>query len=214
LKLYPELKKEVEISENPFDKALRLSIAGNIIDVVASPDFNIRRTINHVLASEFRIDHSKKLFDEIKKAKTILYLGDNAGEIVLDKLFIEAIDHPNIYFAVRGAPVLNDVTIKDALIVGMNEKAKVISNGSDFPSTLINRTSHKFREVYNHADLIISKGQGNLEGLLNEKSKNIFFLFMVKCETIGKLIGAGKGDFVVVENATVQSPAQRTQMLN
>lgn len=214
LKLYPELKREVEYSENPFDKALRLSIAGNIIDSVASPDYNIQRTINHVLSSEFKIDHSDMLFHEIQKAKSILYLGDNAGEIVLDKLFIETINHPNITFAVRGAPVINDITIEDATLVGMQNVAQVISNGSEAPSTLLSEVSHEFLEIYNNADLIISKGQGNLEGLLNEKLKNIFFLFMVKCNVIGKRIGADKGDFVVVKNSTIQKPVPTIQILN
>lgn len=206
LKLYPDFKAEVKSSRDPFDKALRLSIAGNIIDKVASPDYDINRTINHVLSSDFRIDHTSFLFKEIQKANTILYLGDNAGEIVLDKLFIETIGHPNIYFAVRGNPVINDVTIKDADSVGMHNVAKVISNGSDAPSTIIDKVSEDFLEIYHKADLIISKGQGNLEGLINEKSKNIFFLFMVKCEVIAKLIGANKGDFVVVRNSTIHSP--------
>lgn len=206
LKLYPQFKKGVRSSINPFDMALRLSIAGNIIDIIASPDYNIQRTINHVLSSDFRIDHSDVLFQEIQKAKTILYLGDNAGEIVLDKLFIKTINHPNLIFAVRGWPVINDVTIDDATAVGMQNVAEVISNGSDAPSTLLSKVSDEFREMYNNADLIISKGQGNLEGLLNEKTKNIFFLFMVKCEVIGKIIGANKGDFVVLRNSTIQSP--------
>lgn len=214
LNLYPEFEAEVESSSNPFDTALRLAIAGNIIDNVASPDYNIKKTINHVLSSDFKIDHSEYLMHEIHNANKILYLGDNAGEIVLDKLFIETINHPNIYFAVRGTPVLNDVTMKDAISVGMNDVAKVISNGSDAPSTIINKTSNEFLDVYNTADLIISKGQGNLEGLLNEKSKNIFFLFMVKCEVIGKIIGATKGDFVVAKSSVIQNPAPTEQVLN
>ncbi len=214
LKLYPEFKAEVESSIDPFDKALRFSIAGNIIDNVASPDYNINRTINHVLSSDFRIDHATFLYEEIHKANTILYLGDNAGEIVLDKLFIETIGHPNIYFAVRGNPVINDVTLIDADSVGMDDVAKVISNGSDAPSTIIDKVSEDFLEIYHKADLIISKGQGNLEGLINEKSKNIFFLFMVKCEIIAKLIGADKGDFVVVRNSSIQNPVTTIQVLN
>lgn len=208
VELYPEFKAAVNSSINPFDKALRLSIAGNIIDNIASPDYDIKRTINHVLSSDFRIDHSAFLSEEIQKANTILYLGDNAGEIVLDKLFIASINHPNIIFAVRGAPVINDVTIEDATFVGMENEAKVISNGSDAPSTILTKVSDEFLEIYNNADLIISKGQGNLEGLIHEKSKNIFFLFMVKCDVIAKLIGAEKGDFVVLKNMFIQNPAQ------
>jgi len=208
LNLYPEFKSEVESSINPFDTALRLAIAGNIIDNVASPDYNIHRTINHVMSADFRIDHSEILYQEINNSNKILYLGDNAGEIVLDKLFIETIGHSNVYFAVRGTPVINDVTMTEANDVKMHDVAKVISNGSDAPSTIIHKTSKEFRELYESADLIISKGQGNLEGLLNEKSKNIFFLFMVKCEVIGNLIEAKKGDFVVMKNTVFQNAVQ------
>lgn len=198
LELYPEFKAEVESSENPFDRALRLSIAGNIIDNIASPDYDLQGAFNHVLSSDFAIDHSAQLFEEIQKADTVLYLGDNAGEIVMDKLFIETINHPNIYYAVRGVPVINDVTMEDANLVGMQNGAHVISNGSDAPSTLIDKVSDEFLEVYKKADVIISKGQGNFEGLLNEKAEKIFFLFMVKCEVIAEIVGAEKGDFVVV----------------
>lgn len=214
MELYPQFKRDVESAKDPFNLALRLAIAGNIIDNVASPDYNINRTINHVLSSDFRIDHATFLYEEIHKANTILYLGDNAGEIVLDKLFIETIGHPNIYFAVRGIPVINDVTLKDADSAEMHNVAKVISNGSDAPSTIIDKVSEDFLEIYYKADLIISKGQGNLEGLINEKSKNIFFLFMVKCEVIAKLIGADKGDFVVVRNSSVQNPVSPIQVIN
>lgn len=206
LRLYPDLKKQVLESEDPFNKALRLSIAGNIIDSIASPQYNIQNTIDHVLSSGFKIDHSQLLKEEIHKADLILYLGDNAGEIVMDKLFIETIGHPNVYYAVRGYPILNDVTITDAELVGMNATARVISNGSDAPSTILNRVSSEFLEVFNAADLIISKGQGNLEGLIREKRNNIFFLFMVKCETIGNIIKAGKGDFVVMNSMMIEQP--------
>lgn len=200
LELYSEFKIDVESSKNPFDKALRLSIAGNIIDNVASPDYNLHKAFTHVLSSDFAIDHSAQLYDEIQKADTILYLGDNAGEIVMDKLFIETIHHPNVYFAVRGLPVINDVTIEDANLVGMQNVANLISNGTDAPSTILSKSSDEFLAIYEKADVIISKGQGNFEGLMNEKSKNIFFLFMVKCEVIAEIVGAEKGDFVVTNN--------------
>lgn len=198
MKLYPKLEREVETSSNPFDIALRLAIAGNTIDNIANPDFNIDTTINHVLSANFKIDHSSFLLDQIQKAKRILYLGDNAGEIVLDKLFIKTLEHPAIFYAVRGSEVINDATFSDALSVGMNEVTTVISNGSDAPSTILTDVSKRFIDVYSRADLIISKGQGNFEGLQNEKSEKIFFLFMVKCNVIGHLIKAEVGDFVVM----------------
>ena len=119
-----------------------------------------------LLNSEFAIDHSKQLKKAIEKAETVLYLGDNAGEIVFDKLFIETIKHPNLTYVVRGGPVINDATMEDAEYIGMKDIANVISSGYDAPSTILNKSSKEFQKYFQKADLIISKGQGNLEGLL------------------------------------------------
>ncbi len=200
LKEYKILKQKVSQSADPFETALRLAISGNIIDYGPAQDFNISKTIDHVLSADFAIDHSKKLKEAINNANTILYLGDNAGEIVADKLFIETIAHPNLYFAVRGAPIINDITRDDAKLVKMHEVAHVIDNGYDAPSTILDKTSPEFNEIFYEADVVISKGQGNLEGLLGTEKENLFFLLMVKCDLIGALIGTKKGDFVVTEN--------------
>ncbi len=175
LNRYKEFKQMVETSENPFNTALRLAVAGNIIDFGPTHKFNVSETIERVLVSNFSIDHSEQLKLEIEKANTILYLGDNCGEIVLDKLFLETINHPNVYFAVRNKPVLNDVTEKEALEVGIDKVAKIISNGDDTPSTLLHRVSKEFLNIYNSADLIISKGMGNYEGLMYETNPRLFF---------------------------------------
>jgi uncharacterized protein with ATP-grasp and redox domains len=197
LKLYSEWKPKVLFSNDPFNLALRLAIAGNIMDYGASQVFDVHKTIKKVLNTDFAIDHSNLLKQRIKDAKRVLYLGDNAGEIVFDKLFIETIMHPNVVFAVKDAPVLNDVTVQDAKDVGMDEVADIVSNGYDASSTLLEKCSKEFLDVYHSADLIISKGQGNLEGLINEKDPRIFFLFMVKCDVIAERVGVEKGSFVV-----------------
>ncbi|MGB9755370.1 MAG: ARMT1-like domain-containing protein, partial [Desulfurella sp.] len=102
LALYDEWKPKVLASNNPFDLALRLSIAGNIMDYGANNNFDLHQTIQKVLQATFAIDHSKLLYDKIKKAQKILYLGDNAGEIVFDKLFIETcLFDKQVYFAVK-----------------------------------------------------------------------------------------------------------------
>jgi damage-control phosphatase, subfamily I len=195
--LYNEWKPKVLSSVNPFDMALRFSIAGNIMDYGANNDFDIYKTINAVLKAPFAIDHSTLLRNKIRKAKRILYLGDNAGEIVFDKLFIEILMHHEVSYAVKNAPILNDVTMTDAKEVGMDLVADVISNGFDAPSTILNKCSKEFLEVYHAADLIISKGQGNFEGLMNENDPRIFFLLMVKCEVIAEMLHVEKGSFVV-----------------
>ncbi len=203
LQQYDDLKKKVLQSDNSYDTALRLSIAGNIMDVAAVPDFSnnsqkyFNNTVNKVLTSDFAIDDSLLLKNKINESKTILFLGDNAGEIVMDKLFLETIKHPNVYYAVKGNPVMNDATIKDARYVGIDKVVKVISNGYDAPSTILDKCSDEFMDIYDKADLIISKGQGNLEGLLNVHNKKIFFLLMIKCDVIGNYLGVKSGDFVV-----------------
>lgn len=126
-----------------------------------------------------------------------MYLGDNCGEIVLDKLFLETISHSNVWFAVRETPVLNDATEKEAREVGIHHVAKIISNGDDAPSTLLHRMSPQFKKTCRQADLIISKGMGNYEGLMFETDPRLFFLLMVKCPVIGQKISAEKGEFVV-----------------
>jgi hypothetical protein len=197
LKLYEQWKPKVLVADNPFDLVLRLSIAGNIMDYGANNSFNVHETIEKVLKTSFAIDHSELLKNKLSKAKRVLYLGDNAGEIVFDKLFIETIMHHEVFYAVKGAPVLNDVTTTDANEVGIDIVAHVISNGYDVPSTILNKCSNDFLEIYHSADLIISKGQGNFEGLMNENDSRIFFLLMVKCDVIAEMLNVEKGSFVV-----------------
>lgn len=197
LKLYSKWKPKVLASDNPFDLSLRLAIAGNIMDYGANNQFNIHETINRVLNTPFSIDHSALLKNSIVNANRILYLGDNAGEIVFDKLFIETIRHHEVFYAVRGAPILNDVTMTDTRAVRMDEVADVISNGFNAPSTVLEKCSKDFLEIYDSADLIISKGQGNYEGLMNVTDSRIFFLLTVKCDVIAEKLRVKKGDFIV-----------------
>ncbi len=194
---YDEFKNRIAESGDPFDTALRLAIAGNIIDFGPTHNFDVWGTIDKVLHSQFAVNDSTKLRTEIAKAQTILYLGDNCGENVLDKLFLETLNHPNVYFAVRDQPVLNDATLKEASEIGLPGIATLISNGDDTPSTLLHRVSPDFKKIYDSADLIISKGMGNYEGLMDESDPRLFFLLMIKCPMIGRKIGAPEGSFVV-----------------
>lgn len=194
---YRGFKEMVSQSPDPFDTALRLTIAGNIIDFGPTHKFDVWQTIDRVMNNDFAIDDSQQLRNEITKAKSVLYLGDNCGEVVLDKLFLETIQHPNVVFSVRERAVLNDVTLKEAKEVGISKVARLISNGDHAPSTLLHRVSPEFKAIYDSADLIISKGMGNYEGLMGENDPRLFFLLMIKCPAIGKNIGAQKGDFVI-----------------
>lgn len=197
LSMFPELEEIIRQSKDPFGTALRLAIAGNIIDFAVNDNFNLQATIDRSLTTLFAIDHSNRLKNALEKAKTVLYLGDNAGEIVLDKLFIETIKHPNLIYVVRGAPVINDATMEDAEYIGMSNIVKVISNGYDAASTIPSKSSKEFQKYFEKSDLIISKGQGNLEGLFPLNDDRLFFLLMVKCDVIAEFLKVKKESFVV-----------------
>jgi uncharacterized protein with ATP-grasp and redox domains len=201
MQLYAIYKPLVFQSTDPFNMALRLAVAGNIMDYGASQSFDVHQAIERVLHAEFAIDHSKSLQAKIGQASSVLYLGDNAGEIVFDKLFLEAVQHPNVTFAVRGAPVINDATLADADFIGMHKVAKVISNGYNAPSTMVERSSQEFRQIFESADLIISKGQGNLEGLWERNDDRVFFLLMAKCPVFAELFDVVEQSFIVYNRA-------------
>lgn len=196
LEFYNKFAPEIKIN-NDFDKAMRLAIAGNIIDFGPGHDFNIESKINEVLNADFPINDSKELYESIKNAKSILYIGDNTGEIVFDKLFLEIINHDNVTYVVRKSPILNDSTRDDAEWIGIDKLANVITTGDDAPGVILGHVSDEFMKYFNSADLIISKGQGNFEGLLNVKDKNLFFLFTVKCKLISQILGIPIGKSVI-----------------
>ena len=195
---YAFWKSVVEDSEDPFLTAARLSVIGNIIDFGAhTAKDDIKAQIETLLNSDLAINKAQILKEKICNAGSVMILGDNCGEIVFDKLFIETFKHPNVIYVVRGEPVLNDVTMVDADQVGMHDVCKVISNGYDAPSTLVEYCSAEFLEVFDAADLIISKGQGNFEGLMNSSNSNLFFMLIAKCDPVAQLLNVNKNDMVI-----------------
>ena len=196
LDMYPALEAKVRNMADRFEGAMRLAIAGNAIDFGSQHQLNVMDTIEKVWETGFAVNDSRQLREDLGTAETLLYIGDNCGEIVLDKLFIKTIGIKNTYFAVRGSAVINDVTIDDAKMVGMDEVATVITTGDDAPGAVWETASTEFKRIFRQADVIIAKGQGNLEGLIDSPG-NIYFLFISKCDLIAKRVGASKGDFIV-----------------
>lgn len=197
LKLYRKWKPRVEGSDDPFGLAMRLALAGNIMDYAALKEFDLSGTIDRVISARPGIDHSHLLRQRLDDSKQILYLGDNAGEIVFDRLFIETMDQPGLRFAVRGGPAINDATMEDAIYAGLDEVTEIISTGVDIPSVIPAMSSREFNKHFLDADLIIAKGQGNLEGLIDRADPRIFFLFMVKCDVIARRVGVPEGSIAV-----------------
>ena len=172
------IRQEILSAKDPFQAALKIAITGNLIDFAAKHTFDentIKELLKDAKKTQLAVDDSNELKKQLNTAHTMLYLGDNCGEIVLDKLFIELLkkQYPalKVYYGVRGKPIVNDVTLKDASEVAMEEAATLISNGDGSLGTVLERTSLEFQSVFNQADLILSKGQGNYEGLLGNSKE-------------------------------------------
>lgn len=195
LALLPDLRRLIDDSSDPMDTAIRLAIAGNIMDLGVMEDFgNLQNTIDRVLKQQFAIDHTAELRVLLETADHLLYLGDNTGETVFDRALIERISIPVVY-AVKGSPVLNDATEQDAIEAGLDRITTILPNGSDVPGTLLNLCSEEFRDAFEKAPVIIAKGQGNYESLSDAGSK-VFCLLQIKCPVIGEDIGAPAGSIV------------------
>jgi len=200
LSLYPSFKEVVTNSNDPLLAASKLAIAGNAIDLAPQSNYgDIKSIAESALASPLGIDDYEEFKRSIEKSSHILYLGDNAGEIVFDRILIEELRRINdfeIHFVVREKPIINDATLHDAISTGMGKVAKIISSGSDAPAAILSQCSPQMLQLYHSADIIIAKGQGNYESLSDE-AKNIFFLLRVKCPVIARLLKARLGDAVL-----------------
>ena len=125
-----------------------------------------------------------------------MYIADNAGEIVFDRVLIEQFKNKKSIFAVRSGPIINDALVEDAIACGIYKCARIISSGCDAPGTILRFCNKKFLKIYRDADLIISKGQGNFEALADEK-RPIFFLFRAKCPVVAKHLNCKLGDVIL-----------------
>lgn len=195
LSLYPELKSEVEKSEDPLRTAVRIAIAGNAIDLGANPGSDPKVEMGDLFKEEPSIDDYASFKSMLGKARTVLYLGDNAGETVFDRVLIETMAKDTVY-AVRDSPIINDATVEDAEKSGIDRVARIITSGCDAPGIILKRCSQEFLDVWGTADVIVSKGQGNLESLSGEEGP-IFFLLKVKCPVIARHLGAGIGEMIL-----------------
>ena len=209
LGIYGKLKRRVTNSRNKLLTAVELAIAGNIIDYGAKNSLNIEAELARILNEENKVirEESKVIFDydkfrsNLQRAETILYLADNAGETVFDRILIEEIkradSNKKIIYAVKESPAINDALKEDAVACGLDKVAQVISSGSDAPGTILSLCSKNFLKIYRKADMVISKGQGNFEAL-SPPRRPVFFMFMVKCAVIAKVAGCNMGNIVLL----------------
>ena len=208
LDLYDEMKSIVARSHNRYETASRLAIAGNNIDFGIrsnSEHIDLHEMIDETLEKPLAINHMEQFAESLEHAALILYIADNAGEIVFDRILVEEIpDYQNrVVFVVKGGPILNDATMKDAHEAGLTDIVRVIDNGCDAPGTILEICNDAFIEELNRADLIISKGQGNYE-TLSDIPRNVFFLLKAKCPVIAGDLAVHVGD-LILESLTVKN---------
>ena len=197
LKLENKLRYWVDSSENRLFTAIKLSVAGNIIDFGTPTRINIDTILGKINETNFLINNWKIFQKKLNETNRILYLGDNTGEIVFDKILIEELVKlgKEVTFVVREKPIINDATLEDAKYVGLDKIVKVITGVKESPGTVLELCSEGFLEEFNNAELIISKGQGNYESLNNE-NVNIFFLLIAKCKLVAKDLDVNIGNMI------------------
>lgn len=211
LSLEPLLREKVKNAHDRLLQAIKVAVAGNVIDFGTSKNFipinkGIEKRLNcflteieDVLQKDFVICDYGKFKKYLAKTDKILFIGDNAGEAVFDKILIEELKKPVIY-VVRAQPIINDVTYEDALQAGIDKVSeRIISSGTSSPGIVLNNCSDEFRDIYESRQIgiIISKGQGNFEGLSEERNKPIFFLLKTKCNVVANHIGVREGDIIL-----------------
>lgn len=205
LESYPKFAATVESSKDPLLTSAKIAIAGNIIDFGLRLDIDLEKEIFDVLNSDLVINDVDKLRESLLEPKKVLYLADNAGETVFDKLLIEELikQKAEVTYAVKDAPILNDATFQDAEAAGIAKIAKVISIGTDCTGMLLRECSPRFLKKFEDCSFVISKGQGNYESLSDISDKEMFFLLKVKCPIIAEDVGVKTGSAILKRNAPV-----------
>lgn len=205
LALYPRVREAVASSDDPLLTACKLAIAGNSIDLAPpSGHSDLNSIVESALVTPLAIDDYEEFRTSIQRSAHVLYLGDNAGEIVFDKVLVEELRWTKadieINFVVREKPIINDATWNDAIFVGLDKVAAIVSSGSDAPATILSQCSSEMLALYHSADTIIAKGQGNYESLSGEQG-NIFFMLKAKCPIVAGLLEVSVGDAILMARA-------------
>jgi len=196
--IYPELEKIVANSDDKLLTAIKIAIAGNVIDLGVNKAFDIVEDVKYILKQDFGVFDYEAFKIQLKKTKNILYIGDNVGESVFDKILIKELKKP-VKYAVRSIPIINDVTMEDAIASGLDDVAELIDSGCKSPGIILDQSTPEFLDLFNTSELVISKGQGNFEGL-SDCNKQVFFLLKAKCSVISNHLGVALNSIILKEH--------------
>lgn len=194
LKLYPEMRKMVDYAEDRLAAAVRIAAAGNVIDCGVREPYAVEEEVGRILENRFAVFDLDAFRQYSRKTERIVYIGDNAGECVFDRILIEELEKPVIY-VVREQPVINDATIQDAEAAGIGKVAEIVSSGTDAPGTVLSTCNRDFLEIHERPYLKISKGQGNYEALSGQ-TNGIFFLLKAKCDVVARDVDVPRGQMI------------------
>lgn len=200
LTFIPELKERVQNSENKLLTATKIAVAGNVIDLAAEVEFDLHEELENIFHIDFAHNDFAKLKEQLEKAQTILVIGDNVGEHIFDRLFIETLQelYPSKEFSymVRGNPIINDVTMAEAKEAGFDELCNLVDSGVNTPGFTYSRATKESQQLFDNVDLIISKGMGNYECMSPSHRDNICFLLKVKCNVVAASLNRCIGDII------------------
>ena len=203
-KMLEKFGKVIRSSMDPLYDAAKLAIAGNLIDL-GTPNWNedtVYNKISEILQKPFGINDYEMFKEELSQASNILYIVDNAGEIVFDRFFIEIMKEYNedidVVVAAKSKPIINDATVSEAMEI-MEGVADVINSGMTVPGTIVERGSDRFRKLFFSSDIVISKGQGNFEGIVGEEGGNVYFMLTVKCDVVSDFLKVPVGTMVFMK---------------
>jgi uncharacterized protein with ATP-grasp and redox domains len=206
LTLYPSIRDRIRAAADPLEMAVRMAIAGNIIDLAVDGRFRedtLHTTLDRA-ATEPLHGHPGAFAGEVEAATSILYIADNAGEIVLDRVLIEMLGPERVTVVVRGEPILNDALLRDAAEASLDDIVEIVENGSDAPGTILEDCSNETRSRFFDADVVIAKGQGNYE-TLSQADRPVWFVLMAKCEVIARHLGCDSGALVLCRGGRVRA---------
>jgi hypothetical protein len=199
LQILPDLRELVDADPDPLHAAVRLAAAGNVIDfgIGAGHEFEIERDIEAMMEDGLAIEDIGPFHEDLAGGKRVLFLGDNSGEIVCDRVLVEKVLEAGaeVTFTVKSGPVINDATMADAEQAGLTGLVPVMETGSDDIGINWRNCSDAFREAYDAADIILSKGQGNYE-TISERPANIYYILKAKCPCVAEELGVDLGDIV------------------
>ncbi|WP_292658088.1 DUF89 domain-containing protein [Nitratifractor sp.] len=200
--LIPGARQAVTAAKEPLDAALRAAVAGNVIDYATQVAFGLEEEIRTIFEVPFSIDHKERFLGKLRWARNLLVIGDNVGEHLFDKLMMETfrqyLPELEIRYMVRGRPIINDVTFKEAKEAGIGDVARIVDSGVDTPGFLLERASDEGRRAYEEADLILAKGMGNYECMESWADERVMFLLKIKCDVVARKLGKKIGDLIAM----------------